>query len=132
MADVGGQADVPPVPPITVHNKGPITNELLCYVSCKVRICTFDVIVKMCTDFYDSDVIAVAKDDLMGCVTLPEDDKRSGRRRVNLKEVHMKPGHCLHPPGKWKSNQKLSRCFWQVTSIMYLQCHLITLTCHVS
>ena len=44
----------------------------------------------MCTDFYDSDVIAVAKDDLMGCVTLPEDDKRSGRRRVNLKEVHMK------------------------------------------
>ena len=48
------------------------------------------VIVKMCTDFYDSDVIAAAKDDLMGCVTLPEDDKRSGRRRVNLKEVHMK------------------------------------------
>ena len=90
MTDVNLQADVPPVPPITVHNKGPITNELLCYVSCKVRICTFDVIVKMCTDFYDSDVIAVAKDDLMGCVTLPEDDKRSGRRRVNLKEVHMK------------------------------------------
>ena len=26
----------------------------------------------------------------MGCVTLPEDDERSGRRRVNLKEVHMK------------------------------------------
>ena len=90
MTDVNLQADVPPVPPITVHNKGPITNELLCYVSCKVRICTFDVIVKMCTDFYDSDVIAAAKDDLMGCVTLPEDDKRSGRRRVNLKEVHMK------------------------------------------
>ena len=90
MTDVNLQADVPPVPPITVHNKGPITNELLCYVSCKVRICTFDVIVKMCTDFCDSDVIAAAKDDLMGCVTLPEDDKRSGRRRVNLKEVHMK------------------------------------------
>ena len=90
MTDVDLQADVPPVPPITVHNKGPITNELLCYVSCKIRICTFDVIVKMCTDFYDSDVIAAAKDDLMSCVTLPEDDKRSGRRRVNLKEVHMK------------------------------------------
>ena len=90
MTDVNLQADVPPVPPITVHNKGPITNELLCFVSCKVRICTFDVIVKMCTDFYDSDVIAAAKDDLMGGVTLPEDDKRSGRRRVNLKEVHMK------------------------------------------
>ena len=26
----------------------------------------------------------------MACVTLPEDDKRSGRRRANLKEVHMK------------------------------------------
>ena len=56
----------------------------------KIRICTFDVIVKMCTDFYDSDVIAAAKDDLMGCVTFPEDDTRSGRRRVNPKEVHMK------------------------------------------
>ena len=82
--------DAPPVTPITVHNKGPVTNELLCYVSCKIRICTFDVIVKMCTDFYDTDVIAVAKDALMECVTLPEADKRSGRRRANLKEVHMK------------------------------------------
>ena len=44
----------------------------------------------MCTDFYDVDVITAAKDDLMACVTLPEDDKRSGRRRANLKEVHMK------------------------------------------
>ena len=82
--------DAPPVTPITVHNKGPVTNELLCYVSCKIRICTFDVIVKMCTDFYDTDVIAAAKDALMECVTLPEADKRSGRRRANLKEVHMK------------------------------------------
>ena len=90
VTNVDLQADVTPVPPITVYNKGPLTNELLCYVSCKIRICTFDVIVKMCTDFYDSDVIAAAKDDLMSCVTLPEDDKRSGRRRVNLKEVHMK------------------------------------------
>ena len=82
--------DAPPVTPITVHNKGPVTNELLCYVSCKIRICTFDVIVKMCTDFYDTDFIAAAKDALMECVTLPEADKRSGRRRANLKEVHMK------------------------------------------
>ena len=44
----------------------------------------------MCTDFYDSDVIAAAKDDLIGCVTLLEDDKWSGRWSVNLKEVHMK------------------------------------------
>ena len=82
--------DAPPVTPITVHNKGPVTNELLCYVSCKIRICTFDVIVKMCTDFYDTDVIAAAKDALMECVTLLEADKRSGRWRANLKEVHMK------------------------------------------
>ena len=60
------------------------------YVACKIHTCTFDVIVKMCTDFYDVDVITAAKDDLMACVTLPEDDKRSGRRRANLKEVHMK------------------------------------------
>ena len=90
MAGDGVQVNDAPVPPITVHNKGPITNELLCYVACKIHTCTFDVIVKMCTDFYDGDVITVAKDDLMACVTLPEDDKRSGRRRANLKEVHMK------------------------------------------
>ena len=90
MAGDGVQVNDTPVPPITVHNKGPITNELLCYVACKIHTCTFDVIVKMCTDFYDGDVITVAKDDLMACVTLPEDDKRSGRRRANLKEVHMK------------------------------------------
>ena len=62
----------------------------MCYVACKIRTCTFDVIVKMCTDFYDGHVITAAKDDLMACVTLSEDDKRSGRRRANLKEVHMK------------------------------------------
>ena len=90
MAGDGVQVNDTPVPPITVHNKGPITNELLCYVACKIHTCTFDVIVKMCTDFYDVDVITAAKDDLMACVTLPEDDKRSGRRRANLKEVHMK------------------------------------------
>ena len=39
---------------------------------------------------YDGDVITAAKDDLKACVTLPEDDKLSGRRRANLKEVHMK------------------------------------------
>ena len=64
--------------------------DMLCYVAFKIHTCTFDVIVKMCTDFYDGDVITVVKDDLMACVTLPEDDKRSGRRRANLKEVHMK------------------------------------------
>ena len=90
MAGDGVQVNDTPVPPITVHNKGPITNELLCYVACKIHTCTFDVIVKMCTDFYDVDVITAAKDDLMACVTLLEDDKRSGRRRANLKEVHMK------------------------------------------
>ena len=89
MADDVLQVNDTPVPSITVHNKDPITNELLCYVECKIYTCTFDVIVKMCADFCDGDVITVAKDDLMACVTLPEDDKRSGRRRANLKEVHM-------------------------------------------
>ena len=74
MAGDGVQVNDIPVPPITVHNKGPITNELLCYVACKIHTCTFDVIVKMSTDFYDGDVITVAKDDLMACVTLSEDD----------------------------------------------------------
>ena len=62
----------------------------MCFVAYKIHSCTFDVIVKLCTDFYDGDVITAAKDDLMACVTLPEDDKRSGRQRANLKEVDMK------------------------------------------
>ena len=58
--------------------------------ACKIRTCTFAVIVRMYTDFYDGDVITAAKVDLMACVTLPGDDKRSGRRKANLKEVHTK------------------------------------------
>ena len=116
--------DAPPVNPITVHNKGPVTNELLCYVSCKIRICTFDVIVKMCTDFYDTDVIAAAKDALMECVTLLEADKRSGRRRTNLKEVYMKDIVSILLEIK-------SEDVTLLTLTTYLQCHLTTLTCHI-
>ena len=40
-ADADGENDACP---ITIINQGPVVNELLCYVKCKISICTVDVI----------------------------------------------------------------------------------------
>ena len=45
----------------TVVNKEPATNELLCFVSAKVSIMTFDSLKKLCTDFYDVPEIRKAR-----------------------------------------------------------------------
>ena len=82
--------DVQPPPPITVTQPGPHTNELLCYVVCKLHICTFDVIVKLCTDFYSLDDVREARELLSNCTVLPDGDRRINRRAANCKEVHMK------------------------------------------
>ena len=74
----------------TVVNKEPATNELLCFVSAKVGIMTFDSLKKLCTDFYDVPEIRKAKDILLSKVTLPDGDKRKTRRRSNLKDTIMK------------------------------------------
>ena len=74
----------------TVVNKEPATNELLCFVSAKVGIMTFDSLKKVCTDFYDVPEIRKAKDILLSKVTLPDGDKRKTRRRSNLKDTIMK------------------------------------------
>ena len=74
----------------TVVNKEPATNKLLCFVSAKVGIMTFDSLKKLCTDFYDVPEIRKAKDILLSKVTLPDGDKRKTRRRSNLKDTIMK------------------------------------------
>ena len=82
--------DAQPLPPITVTQPGPHTNELLCYVVCKLHICTFDIIVKLCTDFYSLDDVREARELLSNCTVLPDGDRRINRRAANCKEVHMK------------------------------------------
>ena len=85
-ADADGENDACP---ITIINQGPVVNELLCYVKCKISICTVDVISKLCCDFYDTTVIEEARLALLRCVSLPEDDKRAKRRKGNTKAVQM-------------------------------------------
>ena len=82
--------EVQPRPPITVTQPGPHTNELFCYVVCKLHICTFDVIVKLCTDFYSLDDVREARELLSNRTVLPDGDSRINRRAANCKDVHMK------------------------------------------
>ena len=74
----------------SVVNKEQATNELLCFVSAKIDIMTFDSLEKLCTDYYDIPKIRKAKDMLLSNVTLPDGDKRKTGRRSNLKDSIMK------------------------------------------
>ena len=89
------EVDVQPPPPITVTQPGPHTNEMLCYVVCKLHICTFDVIFKLCTAFYSLDDVREACELLSNCTVLPDGDRRINRRAANCKEVHMKDIVCI-------------------------------------
>ena len=64
----------------TVVNREPTTNELLCFIHAKVDVMTFDSLKKLYTDYYDVAAIRKAKDILMSKVTLPDGDKRQGRK----------------------------------------------------
>ena len=57
------------VSPITITHKGPIS--------------------KLCCDFYDVTMIEEARQSLLSCVALPDNDKRAKRRRSNAKNVQM-------------------------------------------
>ena len=61
-----------------------------CVMWCASYICTFDVIVKLCTDFYSLDDVREARELLFNCTVLPDGDRRINRRAANCKEVHMK------------------------------------------
>ena len=75
---------------ITVVNREPTTNELLCFIRAKVDVMTFHSLKKLCTDYYDVAAIRKAKDILMSKVTLPGGNKRKTKRRSNLKDSIMK------------------------------------------
>ena len=68
-----------------------VVNELLCFLSNKVRSMTYDSLMKLCMDFYDEETVIAAKTTLLDHVVIPEgDDKRKRRIGANNKATSMK------------------------------------------
>ena len=68
-----------------------VVNELLCFLSNKVRSMTYDSLMKLCMDFYDEETVIAAKSTLLEHVIIPEsDDKRKRRIGANKKASSMK------------------------------------------
>ena len=68
-----------------------VVNELLCFLSNKVRSMTYDSLMKLCMDFYDEETVIAAKNTLLEHVIIPEsDDKRKRRIGANKKASSMK------------------------------------------
>ena len=57
----------------------PVISELLCFVSCNFSTMPYDMLVKLCTDFYSEEDIACAKDILYESVI---HTKEQARRRI--------------------------------------------------
>ena len=73
----------------TVQNV--VVNELLCFLSNKVRSMTYESLMKLCMDFYDEETVIAAKTILLEHVVIPEaDDKRKRRIGPNKKVTSMK------------------------------------------
>ena len=62
----------------------PIINELLCFVSNKLSSIPYDMLIKLCTDFYKTDDISCAKD-IMYTLRLHQDIRRKVKHRGNEK-----------------------------------------------
>ena len=68
-----------------------VVNELLCFLSNKVRSMTYDSLMKLCMDFYDEETVIAAKSTLLEHVIIPQsDDKRKRRIGANKKASSMK------------------------------------------
>ena len=68
-----------------------VVNELLCFLSNKVRSMTYDSLMKLCMDFYDEETVIAVKSTLLEHVIIPEsDDKRKRRIGANKKASSMK------------------------------------------
>ena len=71
--------------------KNIIANELLCFISNKIKKMTYDMLLKLVVDFYDDDAVFLAKSVLLDNVVLPEDDdKKRSRKGLNKKLNTMK------------------------------------------
>ena len=53
-----------------------IVNELLCFVSNKVKKMTYDMLLKLVMDFYGDEATFHAKSVLLDNVNIPEDDEK--------------------------------------------------------
>ena len=68
-----------------------VVNELLCFLSNKVRSMTYDSLMKLCMNFYDEETAIAVKITLLEHVVIPEgDDKRKRSIRANKKATSMK------------------------------------------
>ena len=75
--------------PIKVIRRDVQINELLCFVMCKSKVLTNVHLSKLCCDTYDEQTIRSAKNMLLKCVSLPDNDKRKKRRRTKVKATMM-------------------------------------------
>ena len=68
-----------------------IVNEILCFVSNKVKKITYDMLLKLVMDFYGDEATFHAKSVLLDNVIIPEDDeKKRSRKGLNKKLNSMK------------------------------------------
>ena len=83
-----------PTPPIHERNDGgsqPIVNELLCFVTNKINVMPFSLLLKLCCDFYEETAIDFAKDILFDAVDTsqnPSKRQRKIKRRGSNKKHH--------------------------------------------
>ena len=75
--------------PIKVIWRDVHINELLCFVMCKSKVLTNVHLSKLCCDTYDEKTIRSAKDMLLKCVSIPDNDKRKKRRHTQVKATMM-------------------------------------------
>ena len=64
-------------------------NELMCFVMCTSKVLTNVHLSKLCCDTYDEQTIRSAKDMLLKCVSLPDNNKHKKRRRTKVKATMM-------------------------------------------
>ena len=67
---------------VAVNGTEPIISEVLCFISNKINIVPYDMLLKLCVDYYDNEDIDLGKDVLYN--TVPGDDNI--RRRIHRGE----------------------------------------------
>ena len=65
-----------------------VVNELLCFLSNKVRSMTYDAIIKLCLDFYDEESVTAAKYTLLENVAVSNNDDKKRKRIGPNKKIN--------------------------------------------
>ena len=66
----------------------PIISELLCFVANKISSMPYDMLVKLCTDFYSENDVECAKDILFNASTISGESSRKIKRRGSSKKLY--------------------------------------------